>query len=243
MKGRRFLVTLALLLLVGAILYLSNAFSARRSARVVAFIRAPQKHTDWVIPARIRCGDAPFLVPTSGYIGYLWGDHFQLFHTHQGIDIFAGTAPGVTPVYAAYDGLLTRLPTWKSAVIIRHEDPLHPGRVIWTYYAHMADPQGHSFIAPDFPPGTQGKPVTAGTLLGYQGNYSGNPQRPVGVQLHFSIVRSDAQGRFRNELDIANTLDPSPYLGLPLNAAQVSPETIPLCPPEETHPFEEPSRD
>jgi hypothetical protein len=28
----------------------------------------------------------------------------------------------------------------------------------------------------------------------------------------------DGKGGFRNELDINNTLDPSPYLGLPLNA-------------------------
>jgi hypothetical protein len=36
--------------------------------------------------------------------------------------------------------------------------------------------------------------------------------------LHFSIVLDDGQGKFRNELDINNTLDPSPYLGLALNA-------------------------
>ena len=31
-------------------------------------------------------------------------------------------------------------------------------------------------------------------------------------------VLDDGQGGFRNELDIRNTLDPSPYLGLALNA-------------------------
>lgn len=230
---------LGLVLLAGGLLALRYGPTARRSARLLAFLRAPQEHAAWSVPARIRCGEAPFLMPTSGYIGYLWGDRFQLLHTHQGVDIFAGTAPGVTPVYAAYDGLLTRLPSWKSAVIIRHTDPLHPGRIIWTYYAHMADPYGHSFIVPDFPPGTVDRPVQAGTLLGYQGNYSGDPQRPVGVHLHFSIVLSDKQGHFRNEIHIANTLDPSPYLGLPLNARQVSPRVVPLCPPEDIHPFEE----
>ncbi|HEY57873.1 MAG TPA: M23 family metallopeptidase [Anaerolineae bacterium] len=239
MKKVSFGGAIGLLLLAGGLLYLRYGSSARRSARLVAFLRAPQEHSDWVVPARIRCGDAPFLMPTAGYIGYLWGDRFQLLHTHQGVDIFGGTAPGETPVYAAYDGLLTRLPAWKSAVIIRHEDPLHPDRIIWTYYAHMADPQGRSLIAPDFPPGTEDRPVQAGTLLGYQGNYSGNPRRPVGVHLHFSIVLGDGQGRFRNELDIANTLDPSPYLGLSLNAREVPPDRVPLCPPEDIHPFEE----
>ena len=93
----------------------------------------------------------------------------------------------------------------------------------------MAGPDGESFIAPDFPPGTGEVFVEAGTLLGYQGNYSGDPYNPVGVHLHFSIVLDDGQGKFLNELDINNTLDPSPYFNLILNAAEAKPETIPLC--------------
>jgi hypothetical protein len=73
--------------------------------------------------------------------------------------------------------------------------------------------------------------VEAGTLLGYQGNFSGDPYNPVGIHLHFSIVKDDGQGRFLNELEIENTLDPSPYLGLPVNASQNSGE-IPTCPAE-----------
>ncbi len=200
-----------------------------RSRRVLAFLRAPEAHRAWIIPALTRCDHAPFLFPSSGFVGYLWGDAFHFGHRHQGIDIFSGTAPGVTPVYAAYDGYLTRQPPWKASVIIRHpHDPLHPNRQIWTYYTHMADPEGHSFVA--FPPGTREVFVKAGTLLGYQGNYSGNPRRPVGVHLHFSIVLDDGQGHYRNELDIANTLDPSPYLGLPLNAWEVSTSQAPHCP-------------
>jgi hypothetical protein len=128
---------------------------------------------------------------------------------------------GLTPVIAAYPGYLTRLPDWKSSVIVRvPEDPLKPGRQIWLYYTHMADPAGNSFISPDFPPGMYENYVEAGTQLGYQGDYSGDPNNPVGVHLHFSIVLDDGQGNFRNELEIRNTLDPSPYLGLPLNARQ-----------------------
>jgi hypothetical protein len=106
-------------------------------------------------------------------------------------------------------------------VIVRvPEDPLQPGRQIWTYYTHMANPDGASYIAEDFPPGTEEVFVEAGTLLGYQGNYSGTPGNPTGVHLHFSVVLDDGQGGFRNELEIRNTLDPSPYLGLPLNAKE-----------------------
>jgi hypothetical protein len=49
----------------------------------------------------------------------------------------------------------------------------------------------------------------------------------VGVHLHFSVVR-DQGGRWLNELEIRNTLDPSPYLGLPLNARS-SPDSVPVC--------------
>jgi hypothetical protein len=63
-------------------------------------------------------------------------------------------------------------------------------------------------------------------LLGYQGNYTGDTTNPTGVHLHFSIVLGDGKGGFRNELDINNTLDPSPYLGLPLNAKESDGEVI-----------------
>ncbi len=51
---------------------------------------------------------------------------------------------------------------------------------------------------------------------------------PVGVHLHFSIVKDNGQGKFLNELDAANTLDPSPYLGLPLNVNENKGQ-IPVC--------------
>jgi hypothetical protein len=69
--------------------------------------------------------------------------------------------------------------------------------------------------------------VPAGTLLGTQGNYSGDAGNPVGVHLHFSIVQ-DEGGKFRNELDIQNTLDPSPYFQLRLNARE-NPDELVLC--------------
>lgn len=203
--------------------------SATRDARVEAWLRSPSDHSDWAILAKQRCGQAPFQSPSSGYIGYLWDDSFRPGHRHQGIDLFGGTAPGVTPVYAAMDGYLTRKEDWKSSVIVRlPSDPLHPERQIWTYYTHMADPDGNSFISADFPPGTEEQPIRAGTLLGYQGNFSGTPGAPVGVHLHFSVVLDDGAGKFRNELDIRNTLDPSPYLGLALNAHTNS-DSIPVC--------------
>ena len=207
----------------------ANRSLANRLLRVHAWLRDPAAHPDWSIAAGSRCSGAPFLIPTHGFAGFLWDDSFRLGHRHQGIDIFGVGDVNVTPVIAAYRGYLTRLPDWKSTVIIRiPTDPLQPGRQIWTYYTHMAGPGGESTVAAQFPPGTTEEYVEAGTMLGYQGNYSGTPGRPVVVHLHFSIVLDDGQGSFRNELEISNTLDPSPYLGLPLNANHNRGD-IPVC--------------
>jgi murein DD-endopeptidase MepM/ murein hydrolase activator NlpD len=204
--------------------------STMRSTRVVEWIRNPGKHPDWAVKAGDRCEDSPFSMPTNGYIGFLWDDSFRPGHHHSGLDIFGGTDIGVTPIYAAYDGFLTRQSDWKSTVIIRiPSDPLQPGRKIWTYYTHMADEQGNSLIVEEFPTGTVDVFVKAGTLLGHQGNYSGTPGNPTGVHLHFSIVKDDGSGKFLNETIIENTLDPSPYFNLTLNA-NLSPPEIPVCP-------------
>ena len=221
-------IVLGLLLGLGVYLYRYFRSSAARTPMVMDFIRNPAAHSDLIIKAGSRCGSAPFIFPTTGMAGYLWGDTFQPGHPHQGVDIFAGTDVNMTEVIAAYPGYLTRQADWKSSVIIRiPEDPLQADRQIWVYYTHMADAAGNSFIDSNFPPGTKEQFVQAGTLLGHQGNYSGDPNNPVGVHLHISVVRDEA-GHFKNELDINNTYDPSPYLGLRLNA-QENLDQIPTC--------------
>jgi murein DD-endopeptidase MepM/ murein hydrolase activator NlpD len=227
------LLLFAGLVVVGSALLLAYRWfttDSNRNTQVIAWLRDSRAHPEWAVHNGQRCGNAPFFLPTDGFIGFLWGDSFRPGHHHQGLDIFGGGNINETPVIAAYDGYLTRLADWKSSVIIRlPDDPLQPGRQIWTYYTHMADSTGNSFISDQFPPGTAEVFVNAGTLLGYQGNYSGDPDNPVGVHLHFSIVKDDGSGRFRNELEIGNTLDPSPYLGLSLNA-QTNSGQIPTCP-------------
>ncbi len=211
-------------------LYLRRPALTARNLRVIEWIRNPQAHPDWAVQPGERCDEAPFLLPSGGFIGFLWDDSFHAGHRHQGIDIFGGGVPGETAVVAAHDGYLTRLPEWKSSLILRiPDDPLQPGRQIWLYYTHLADAQGNSLIAAEFPPGSREVFVHSGTHLGYQGNYSGTPGKPVGVHLHFSIVRDDGRGSFRNELEIENTLDPSPYLGINVNAHS-SRDPAPRCP-------------
>lgn len=170
---------------------------------------------------RDTCPGAPFSLPAEGFIGLLYEDPrgpYSHRNPHQGIDIFSDSAPGVTPVYAAYDGYVTREDNWVSSLIMRvPDDPLQPGRTIWLYYTHLADRQGNDFIENVFTPGTRELFVEQGTLLGYTGDYNGNSPRTVWVHLHFSIVQDDGHGRYLNELEFKNTLDPSPYLGLALN--------------------------
>ena len=81
----------------------------------------------------------------------------------------------------------------------------------------MADRDGVDLIEEAFPRGTRELFVEQGTLLGYTGNFNGNSPRGIWVHLHFSIVQDDGSGRYLNELEFSNTVDPSPYLGMPLN--------------------------
>lgn len=222
--GLGFSILAIIAMVVGYSIFRRVRPSAIRLQRLRQFWTDPAAHTEWMIYAGEHCGDAPFIMPTDGLIGFFWGDSLAPGHTHQGIDIFGPTGPdglGQTPVVAAYNGYLTRLPDWRSSVIIRiPSDPLRPERQIWMYYTHLADAEGRSFVADDFPPGTTDVYVKAGTLLGYQGNYSADPNNPTGMHLHFSIVKDDGYGQYLNELEIRNTLDPSPYLGIEVNVSR-----------------------
>lgn len=192
-------------------------------------------HTDrelfeqYAIRPGMRCDGAPFAFPTHGVILGLWNQSYRFGHTHTGLDIFSGTEPGVTPIYAAYAGYLTRQDDWLSTVIIRiPSDPLEPSRQIWTYYTHMANVNGESFVSEQFPPGTSEVYVQEGAFLGYMGNYSGDPGTPTGLHLHFSVVKDDGEGDFLNETRIGNTYDPTPYFNMAVNH-QHNREDVPLC--------------
>jgi murein DD-endopeptidase MepM/ murein hydrolase activator NlpD len=178
------------------------------------------------------CPGALWRLPTSGVLGVLWRDTrvppYGPAHPHTGLDIFGRGREHTVPVYAVADGLLTRLPGWRSAVVVQHEDPLRSGEQVWSYYAHMAGGTGRSYILGDYPAGSAGVPVAAGQLLGYQGVWSGNPLLPGWMHLHFSVIRAAPDGAFLNETVLANTLDPSPYLGIVGNAETGAPNWQPM---------------
>ena len=224
-------IVIVAVLAVGAFLVYRYVYYPRsaRWQQYRSYLNNPESFSDYILQPGQRCGDAPFAFPTTGVVFGMWDQSYRPGHRHSGLDIFPGTEPGETPVYAAYDGYLTRQADWISTVIIRiPEDPLTPGRQIWTYYTHMASEEGESFIVPDFPAGTHEVFVQAGTLLGYQGNYSGDPVNPTGLHLHFSIVKDDGQGGYLNELEIENTYDPSPYFNLPFNQ-NLNPGDFAVC--------------
>lgn len=224
------LSTLALgLLYSNKVIAYIRTWTTGRNKAVMDYIRHPEEHRDWELETLSRCGDAPFALPTRGFIGYLYKDSFTPLKLHTGLDIFSGTAVGQTPIYAPYDGFLTRESDWKSSLILRiPKDPFNPDQQIWVYMTHMADVQGNSLIEAAFSPGIREVAVKQGELLGYQGNYSGYPGSPTGIHLHISIVKDDGNGKYLNEMQIENTIDPSPYFGMPLNAAS-APNTSPTC--------------
>jgi hypothetical protein len=224
------LIALLLMGILGFWFYRWIRYSPTRT-QLNAWVNDPSARAALTTAMSAPCPGAPFLLPSKGFVGFLYNDHtapYTVFNAHTGVDIFGDGDPGAVPVYAAYDGYLTRLPDWKSAVIIRiPKDPLQPSRQIWTYYTHMASESGdQSYISADFPPGTQEKFVQQGTLLGYQGLYNGTAGYEITMHVHFSVVLSDSAGSFRNETYINNTIDPSPYFGFNLNAQNAP--TIPV---------------
>ncbi|MFN2117814.1 MAG: hypothetical protein ACK2T4_03820 [Candidatus Promineifilaceae bacterium] len=136
MRRYRLLFSLAIILLAGlALLWLWRAYNNPHNQDFYRWWRGnAQEREALTIVQREACPDAPFILPSDGYIGLLYGDPrgpYSASNPHQGIDIFSDSDPGITPVYAAYDGYVTRKSEWRSTLIMRvPDDPLDPGRQI-----------------------------------------------------------------------------------------------------------------
>ncbi len=70
-------IIFVILLTSGVYFFVNYRPSSFRAAQVFAWIKAPGSRTDIVIAAGSRCGNAPFIFPTTGVVGYLWDDFFN----------------------------------------------------------------------------------------------------------------------------------------------------------------------
>jgi hypothetical protein len=141
------------------------------------------------------CPRAPWRLPTRGEMGMWW--------LSGQLSFMGGGYRDEVPVYAVADGLLMRLPGWTDGVAIQHDDPWHAGRKVWSYYGGMADADQanvESFVASDFPPGTEGLTVKRGQFLGYQGRWSEQLGGPTWVHLLFAVVPAMEDGSFPDEM-------------------------------------------
>ncbi|MCP4537416.1 MAG: hypothetical protein GY832_09750 [Chloroflexi bacterium] len=201
------------------------------------------------------CPGAPWRLPTRSDMG-MWWVTYQLGFMGEGYE-------NTVPVYAVADGLLLRRSNWDSAVAIQHDDPVRPGEKVWSFYGDMADGEnGESFVAADFPPGSESVPVQEGQLLGYQGTWGPSPGTSIWTHLHFAVVSALEDGSFPNEIvglvsedefsvedipliledvevpsidtEITFALDPSPYLGTIRSRVMGVPTWLPLSCQEST---------
>lgn len=132
-------------------------------------IYAPFKQADTTLID--SCPGTVWRLPSDGSLG--------IQSKEGGIDFFGHGKASSIPVYAVSDGSLTRLSGWVDAVAVLHEDPLRPGKKVWTLYGGMAGPNGtESYVVQDFPAGITNVAVKSGQLLGYQGSWSGRPPWP-----------------------------------------------------------------
>jgi hypothetical protein len=167
----------------------------------------------------MSCPGALWRFPSDGSRGVQTQDN--------GIDFFGQGSERKIPVYAVADGFLMRRSDWLDAVAIQHDDPLHPGEKIWSYYSDMAAANGtDSYVVQDFHLGSSNVSVKAGQLLGYQGSGSGTPYWPMWVHVHFAVIRPIEGESFPNELTSENQLNPAQYLNLTLQRENKNLQTL-----------------
>jgi murein DD-endopeptidase MepM/ murein hydrolase activator NlpD len=145
--------------------------------------------------APASCPGAALVIPTGGTVGwsYRWPTGGGTLHT--GVDLFGARGD---PVYAAGAGPV--LSADDRRVRIRH------GALgIDSYYTHLDRVHVRT-----------GQVVARGQLIGDKGDKGADGI----VHLHFSLTRVPAGAAswlWLDERDIANTVDPSAYLGANLN--------------------------
>jgi hypothetical protein len=114
-------------------------------------------------------------------------------------------------------------------LMIQHDDPLNPGRKVWSVYWNLLKANGvDELVSPAFPPGSSSVPVKQGQLLGYQGSYSGKPGFPGWGYLGFGVVGPGEDGQYPTQVGLKDWLDPRIYLGvdIPSNDSKQSAQSM-----------------
>jgi hypothetical protein len=96
------LVPLLLIALLAGIVMRSRLGIGSPTAETLrAWFRAPEVRPTLISRLATPCPNAPFLLPSEGFVGFLYGDPtapYTPFAPHTGIDIFGDGAPGTVPV-------------------------------------------------------------------------------------------------------------------------------------------------
>lgn len=165
----------------------------------------PKDHENEIYPTNRACSGTPWQIPSEAHMGIFW-------YNRQLLMMGAGYS-GEVPVYAVADGLLYQFSGWKTSVAIQHEDPLMPGKMLWSFYGDLAPAYDaeNSYIVERFI-GAQAEPVNAGDLIGYQGQWLG-PSQQTWVHVRFTLLPADEDGGFPEDfIPIDDYFAPLPSL-------------------------------
>jgi hypothetical protein len=156
--------------------------------RANSLLFKPKDTENNTYPKNQACPGAPFQLPTQADLGMYWKDS-QLLMMGDG-------RTGEIPVYAVADGWLYQFPGWETAVAIKHQDSLKPGKTIWSFYGDLAPAfdQSNPYIESPFSQ-AEGVPVMSGDLIGYQGRWL-SPSEQTWVHLRFSLLPATEDGGF-----------------------------------------------
>jgi murein DD-endopeptidase MepM/ murein hydrolase activator NlpD len=147
--------------------------------------------------AAAACPGAAMVIPTDGKVGWSYRWPTGVLGLHTGVDVFGARGD---PVYAVEGGPV--LSADDRRVRIRHA-----ALAVDSYYTHLDRVHVRS-----------GQRVARGQLIGEKGDKGADGI----VHLHFSLTRvppGAADWLWLDEREIANTVDPSPYLGANVNYA------------------------
>ncbi|OGO17746.1 MAG: hypothetical protein A2Z14_06700 [Chloroflexi bacterium RBG_16_48_8] len=87
------LVLIVFLMVAGYLLFREYARTGVHFVRLRQYWADPERYSQWGFRVGDRCGGAPFLIPTDGFVAFFWGDRYSSGKKHQGVDIFSPEGP------------------------------------------------------------------------------------------------------------------------------------------------------